>query len=153
MDGMTIERVAPVVQPATPDLQLVAVDPRYLHRVLPLIQADLEALCERTRGRYSMPGILDHVARGLWVLWLVWDGSNVRAVLATELYLDVSKIKVCTIRFCTGSGAKDWVHLIGKIEDYAREEGCVKFDVIARKGWARHLPDMKMSHVHLEKDL
>lgn len=133
--------------------RLVAVNPRMLHQLLPLIQDKLEAICARSRGRYSMPGILDRVAREHWIIWLVWDGEKVLAVLATELYFDVSNVKVCMIRFCTGEGAKGWVHLIEQIEDYARIEGCEKFDLVARKGWAKYLPSMKMTHVRLEKDL
>lgn len=112
----------------------------------------MEAICERSQGRYSVPGMLERFAKGEWILWIVWDGS-VRAIVGTELYRDVSGMKCCMIRFATGRQAATWTHLLREIEDWARGEGCQRLDMIARKGWARHLPDYKMTHVVLEKEL
>ena len=104
----------------------------------------------------SVGGMLERFATGAWHLWIVWEGGeagSVRAVIGTELYRDVSGMKCCTIRFATGHGASRWTHLLGRIEDWARQEGCVKLDMIARKGWAKHLPEYALTHVFLEKDL
>jgi hypothetical protein len=133
---------------------LVAVDPRMLGEVVavPDVRRLLHEVIERHHGELSWQGILHKVASAEWVLWLVWDGS-VRAVLATELYFDVGGMKRCRIPFCTGEGARQWVHLLGQIEAWARDEGCRRLDMIARKGWAKHLPDYRMTHVVLEKEL
>ncbi len=112
----------------------------------------MEAIVERSKGRYSVPGMLKRFATGDWHLWIVWDGT-VRAIVATELYLDVSGMKCCTIRFATGRDASGWAHHLDEIEAWARTEGCGRLDMIARKGWAKHLPAYRMSHVFLEKDL
>lgn len=134
--------------------QLVAVDPKRLGEVLghPRIIRLMQDVVERHPGEFSVDGIVDRIARRDWVLWLVWDGT-VRAILATELYLDVGGSKRCRIPFCTGESARGWVHLLADIEQWATLEGCSKMDLIARKGWAKHLPDYRMTHVVLEKDL
>ncbi len=132
--------------------QLQQIPARVVGEVVPLVLPLLEAIVARSDGRYSVPGMLEQFARENWQLWIVWDGS-VRAIVATELYFDVSKMKCCTIRFATGRGAAGWSPLISQIEDWARDEGCVKIDMTARKGWARHLPAYKLSHVFLEKGL
>lgn len=121
--------------------------------VFPHIKDHIEGVAERSRGRFSVPGIIDRIARKDWVLWVVFADGIVLSVLTAELYHDVSGLKCCRIPFCTGNGAASWVHLITQIEDWARAEGCERFDMIARKGWAKHLPDYKLTHVLLEKDL
>lgn len=117
-----------------------------------MVQPFLESIAERSDGRYSVPGMLDRISRQDWQLWMVWDGTP-RAVVLTELYRDISGLMCCMVRACTGHGAKDWTPLLSQIEDWARENGCQRMDMLARKGWARHLPDYKMSHVFLEKVL
>ena len=139
---------SPAVEP-----QLIAVPPDKLGDVFPHIQAALEGVAERSQGRFSVAGIIDRIARKEWILWVVFSDGAVLSVLTAELYRDVSGIKCCRIPFCTGNGAASWVHLLATIEDWARAEGCERFDMIARKGWAKHLPDYKLTHVLLEKDL
>ena len=124
--------------------------------VVPLVGELMERVAERSDGRYSVGGMLTRFAKGDWQLWIVWDGGaqgSVRAVIGTELYHDISGLKCCTIRFATGRGAARWTHLLADIEAWARSEDCVKLDMIARKGWAKHLPDYALTHVFLEKDL
>ena len=116
--------------------------------ILPL----MESVAERSKGKFSVPGILEAIACQRWQLWIVWDGS-VRAIVATELYRSPSNMKCCTIHFATGREAAGWTHHLDEIEVWAREEGCARIELIARKGWAKHLPAYKMSHVFLEKDL
>lgn len=112
----------------------------------------LAEMIERHHGELSLYGVADRFLSRDWIMWLVWAGE-VRAVLATELYHDVGGEKRCRIPFCTGHGARQWVGLLSRIEDWARSEGCQRLDMIARKGWAKHLPDYKMTHVLLEKAL
>lgn len=125
---------------------------QHVRDVYPLVRDLMRKVCARSDGRYAEAPIARKLLAGDWQLWLVWNGS-VKAIVVTELYLDVSGLKCCMIRVCTGRGAKDWTHLIADIEDWARREGCAKLDMIARKGWARELPDYRMTHVMLEKDL
>ena len=134
--------------------QLVAVDPRRVREALelPAVRALLADMVQRHHGELSMYGIAERLLSGEWIMWLVWAGE-VRAVLATELYHDVGGEKRCRIPFCTGAGARQWVSLLSVIEDWARSEGAVRIDMIARKGWAKHLPDYRMTHIVLEKAL
>lgn len=136
-------KVSPVLQ---------AIPPQHLGEVFPLVAPLMEKIVERYQGRFSIPGMLEHFARAEWQLWVVWDGS-VRAIVGTELYREVSGLKCCKIQFATGREAAGWTHLLGQIEAWARDEGCARMDMIARKGWAKHLPEYKMTHIWLEKDL
>lgn len=107
-----------------------------------------ERVVERSRGEFSIAGIAEKLLSGKWQLWVVWDGTY-RAVLATEL----TKEGIARIHFATGKGASDWRHLIADIEDFAKANGCSRLSMLARKGWATHLKDFKLTHVLLEKDI
>lgn len=133
-------------------VDLVQIPQQAVAQVFPMVRGMLEGVAERSRGRWSVAGMLDKFVRGDWQLWLVWDGRP-RAVVATELYLEMTGMKCCMIRFCTGSGAAEWSHLLSRIEDWATGQDCERLDMLARKGWAKHLPEYKLTHIELEKDL
>ena len=61
--------------------------------------------------------------------------------------------KICMIVACGGEDAQAWVHLIGKIEAYAKAEGCELMRIVGRKGWIHMLPEYRQSRVILEKAL
>ena len=133
--------------------RLTAINPVHLPELWPEIADLVAGVVERSRGRYSNRGVAQHLMSGDWHLWVVGVDGEIRAIVATELYRDVSGIKCCTIRFCTGRGSETWTHLLEQIEAWARADGCVRMDMIARKGWAKRLPDYRLSHVYLEKKL
>ena len=131
---------------------LVQIPLENLPRVLPMVTVQLHEVANRSRNNLSVTGMLEQFARGVWQLWIIWDGS-VRAVLATEIYTNVAGVQVCAVRFATGEGSSDWLCLIDELENWARFQDCAKLDMTARKGWAKKLPDYKLTHVLLEKDL
>lgn len=118
-----------------------------------MVRDMLDGVAERSGGRWSVSGILSRFANAEWQLWMVWDGEQPRAVVGTELYLEMTGLKCCMVRFCAGHGAADWSHLLDRIEAFAKAEGCAYLDMLARKGWAKHLPDYKLTHIELCKDL
>jgi hypothetical protein len=61
--------------------------------------------------------------------------------------------KVCEIVACGGKEMRHWLHLIERIEQFARDEGCTATRIVGRKGWARVLKDYCARRVVLEKEL
>lgn len=110
-------------------------------------------VAERSRGRWTLPTIMAEILEGRWQLFVVLSDGRVRAVIATELYRELSGKLFCGIRFCTGETVRDWIGLLPVLEAWARDEGCAAIDGWCRKGWAKHLPDYTMSHVLLEREL
>ncbi len=117
-----------------------------------MVQDLLEAVVDRSNGVWTVPAMLRLFATKRWYLWVVWDGT-VRGIVGTEIHTVPSGKHICSIRFCTGRGAKDWTHLLSEIEAWARDNDCARIDMLARKGWAKHLPEYRLTHVQLEKDL
>lgn len=90
------------------------------------------------------------VLSGGALLWLVWEDPIVLGACVTQI-ITQSDRKICMIVACGGEDARLWVHLVKKIEDYAKTEGCELMRIVGRKGWLRVLPDYQESRVILER--
>jgi len=136
-------------------VQLVMIPKEHVGRVLPMILSKLEDVAERSRGRMSVPAMMDQFATGQWQLWIIWDdvAQGPKAVFGTEIYRELSDLWICGVRFLTGEDSGRWLYLVDQLEAWARANGCSRLDIVARKGWAKKLPDYKLTHVLLEKDL
>lgn len=148
--------LSPQASSAPADVQLMAVDPAYIGQFcrVPRVAGLIDEIERRHGGEITLRAIIEQVVHKRWVLWAaVENGSHVLAIAASEAYIDPGGMKRGRVIFATGDDAKRWVHLFAGIEDWARQEGAKKFDIIARKGWARHLPDYRMTHIVLEKVL
>ena len=146
--------IAPVIDRTPVDAPILRQVPLpYLGKVWPDISSWVAGVVERSDGRWSIEIIAKQLLNGTWQLWVVWDGENVAAVIATELYSEATGLPLARVVFTTGTGAAKWSHLIADIEDWARGQGARKLEMMARKGWAKHLQSYKMTHVLLEKDL
>jgi hypothetical protein len=88
-------------------------------------------------------------------LHVVSDEKRLRAVILTQIMLRHGGGTNCRVLACAGDGMAQWVHLIGELEAWAREQGCKIMEPFARPGWAKMLRPYgyKLAHVVLEKDL
>ncbi len=119
-----------------------------------MIAPHLHRAAEGSQGRMTFDAIVKHVMAGDWHLFVVVAPTGrIEAVLCVNIWREVSGIKVCSVRFVVGEQPHKWVHLISELEDGARRAGCAKFEAWCRKGYAKYLPDYKLTHIQLEKDL
>jgi hypothetical protein len=86
------------------------------------------------------------------LLWLVWDGNNIRAAIVTSVS-EVNGKKRCIIVACGGQDMSTWLHLLPQIEGYAKAEGCNSMAIMGRRGWQRMLKAYRPVAVTLEKAL
>jgi hypothetical protein len=137
-------------------VELICVPPDTVRKVWPRV---CDLICEAMRrgGLSGYQGVADLVLDGRALLWLAWDGQTVHAAAVTMLAATEWR-KVCEIIACGGKGMRPpwgqgWLHLIEKIEDYARAEGCSAVRIVGRKGWQRMLTDYRARRVILEKEI
>lgn len=88
------------------------------------------------------------VLKGRALLWLAYDGEKVIAAATTELFGDMMEISACG-----GSGLKQFLSLLQRLEQFAMDEGCKFVRVAGRAGWQRILKDYKVRSVIIEKTL
>jgi len=137
-------------------MELVFIPRRHTENVWPIIETFVEKGIEASfKDRYTVEALKKLVLDGTWHLWVAWeiDKQKPHAIMMTELYNELSGIKVGSVRFLSGINRKNWLGLLPELERQMQEVGVVKFEMWARKGWARDLEDYKITHVLLEKDL
>lgn len=144
-------RDGPDVRVRHPRLVALPVDVIRTHarEVLPW----LEAVAENSNGRFTVAGMAPLIEGGSWQLWAV-ASDKIDAVVATSIDQEPSGLCVLSIIWANGAKARDWTFLTSSLERWAKEKhGAQRVDILARKGWAKHLPQYRMTHVLLEKDL
>jgi len=120
----------------------------------PAIKPLLTEACERSRGQFTADQAVQQLVNGIWWFWVGVDETNtVKAFAVTEILEFSAGALVGNILITTGTSRKDWKHLIGDLETWAKDQGCERLQTWARKGWVRELPDYKISHVLLERGL
>jgi hypothetical protein len=84
-------------RPKKTPLQLQQVPVEYLGAVLPHVGPWLISIVERSGRRYTLPVLVDMIARGELQMWLIGDETP-RGIVITELYYAPSGLKFAAIR-------------------------------------------------------
>lgn len=133
--------------------QLICVPPGVVDQVWPRIFGLIKFAMKKGEVG-SFESIEDAVLSGRVLVWVAWDGESpdIEAAAITELQRTEWR-KVCCILACAGAHMDRWIHLLGTIEKYAKDEGCSAVRVIGRNGWEKLLPSYRRKRVLLEKIL
>lgn len=118
----------------------------------PYVLPHIEKMAEATRGKLTTDDMRARIAGEECQLWVALEGKELLATLVTEIVVYPQR-KVARIVGCVGEHRAKWIHLLGQIQDWARANGCAAMEIVARKGWAKALPDFQLTHVLLEADL
>jgi hypothetical protein len=130
---------------------LVCVAPARVREIWPHVRTTLLAAVKVTNLSHTQD-IEDAILSGRSLLWLVWDGRLIKAAVSTEL-MATDTDKFCVLTACGGKDMRDWLMLLGKIEEYAKAEGCKALRIYGRRGWKRVLEDYRETAIVIEKDL
>lgn len=128
---------------------LLCVYPPKVDEFWPYAEPWLKKATERC-GEWSIGEIRQQIEKGA-LLWVVWNGEKLSAACVTRL-IEVKGEKKCQVLACGGEG-EDWRRRFEEIEDYARNEGCVKTQIQGRDGWRGIFSDYDLAWVVLEKRL
>jgi hypothetical protein len=132
-------------------IDLICVDPKRVHEIWPHVVELIHGAVKRTNLSHTLD-IDDDVLHGHGLLWLACDGPKILAAMTTSL-VSTDRDKVCILTACAGEEMDLWLPLLGKIEAYAKAEGCACVRIYGRKGWARVLKDYRVEQVVLERQL
>ena len=130
--------------------EAVCVDPKEVRKIWEWVRHWIKRAMERgDLGTFD--SVEDDVMTGQALLWLIWN-DKIQGAAVTQVTL-TEKSKVCMIVACGGVDMRDWLPLIEKIENYARNEGCDAVRILGRKGWMRVLKHYSAPSVVLERRL
>ena len=131
-------------------VEVLCADPARAAEVWPVISFLIRPALADTLTDFDT--VVGDVIAGRSLLWLACDGPEIHAAAVTSLSISNGK-KFCTIVACGGRNLSKWKHLIARLEQFAKAEGCRSIAVMGRRGWAREYPDYKLTSVTLEKEL
>lgn len=136
------------------EYELVGIRSDRLEHFWPLIRDYVAEAIERSDGKYEVTDILNALLARDMQAWAVTDGEKIDALVLTEI-VSYPRQREARILACTGSDARQWVHLISDIEAWAKANGCARLEPIARPGWEKYLKPLgfKRTHVVLTKEL
>ena len=132
-------------------VELVCVPPPDVEKVWPLVEPMLRKAIERT-GLNDFADIESALFTGSQLLWMAVSEGHIEAAVTTQL-VKAGDVKACIIVACSGEESGRWLHLIGGIEKYAKDEGASRVRIYGRKGWERVLDGYRVEHVIMEKNL
>jgi hypothetical protein len=141
-------------------MELVQIPIQELEKVWGIVEKDIKSALAYSGQLTDSDFVFDTLKEGKFQLWVLWDKKQSKAVdkyfgvVVTEI-IKRKFGKVCHIYIMTGKQRTKWQHLITKVEDFAKQEGCKMMELIARPGWQRVLNafDYKRTHVVLEKKI
>jgi hypothetical protein len=141
-------------------MELVRIPIGELDKVWSLVEKDIKSALAYSGQLTDSDFVFDTAKEGKFQLWVLWD-KNQKKTIDKYFGVVVTEIikrkfgKVCHIYIMTGRQRTKWQHLINKVEDFAKQEGCKMMELIARPGWQRVLNafDYKRTHVVLEKKI
>ena len=141
-------------------MKLVRIPTQELDKTWGLIDKDIRQALAYSSQLTDSDFVFETAKEDKFQVWIIWDKNQKKTVdkyfgvVVTEL-IKRKLGKVCHIYIATGRQRHKWQHLISKIEDFAKEEGCQMMELIARPGWQRvlNLFNYKRTHVVLEKKI
>jgi len=141
-------------------MEVVRIPIEELDKVWSMVEKDIKSALAYSGQLTDSDFVYDLAKQGKFQVWVLWDKeqkittNKYFGVVVTEL-IKRKFGKVCHIYIMTGRQRNKWQHLISKIENFAKEEGCEMMELIARPGWQKVLKifDYKRTHVVLEKEI
>lgn len=102
---------------------------------------------------YTKEAIHLGVLRGEFDVWCVGPSDKVRLVVFTRLH-DYATGRVLHLSFAFGQELEKCLpNLTATLEAYAHHTGCVRCEIIGRRGWEKILPGFKETGVILSRNL
>jgi len=140
-------------------MNLVRIPTEELEKVWSLVEKDIRQALAYSSQLTDSNFIFEIAKQNKFQIWVLWDKEQKEqnkyfGVVVTEI-IKRKLGKVCHIYIMTGRQRHKWQYLIKDIEEFAKNEGCLMMELIARPGWQKVLNNFgyKRTHVVLEKKI
>ena len=140
-------------------MNLVRIPTEELEKVWSLVEKDIRQALAYSSQLTDSNFVFEIAKQNKFQIWVLWDKEQKEknkyfGVVVTEI-IKRKLGKVCHIYIMTGRQRHKWQYLIKDIEEFAKNEGCLMMELIARPGWQKVLNNFgyKRTHVVLEKKI
>ena len=140
-------------------MNLVRIPTEELEKVWSLVEKDIRQALAYSSQLTDSNFVFEIAKQNKFQIWVLWDKEQKEqnkyfGVVVTEI-IKRKLGKVCHIYIMTGRQRHKWQYLIKDIEEFAKNEGYLMMELIARPGWQKVLNNFgyKRTHVVLEKKI
>ena len=141
-------------------MELVRIPIIELDKVWSLVEKDIRNALAYSGQLTDSDYVFETAKEDKFQVWVIWDKKEKQTsdkyfgVVVTEI-IKKKHGKVCHVYIVTGRQMSKWQHLISKVEEFAKNEGCKMMELIARPGWQKVYNNhgYKKTHVVLEKQI
>lgn len=121
----------------------------HIDNIWQYVEGEIKRLCD-VDGLYAPEDIKKSLKERSMQLW-VYAPKDLQALCVTEI-ITYPRMKICKVG-AAGNKRDDWHGFMSVIEAWAREQGCDKMHIHARKGWAKVLTSFRIPAFIFEKEL
>ena len=141
-------------------MELVRIPIIELDKVWSLVEKDIRNALAYSGQLTDSDHVYETAKEDKFQVWVIWDKNQKKTVdkyfgvVVTEI-IKRKHGKVCHVYIVTGRQMSKWQHLISRVEEFAKDEGCKMMELIARPGWQKVYNNhgYKRTHVVLEKQI
>ena len=141
-------------------MELVQIPIKELDKVWGMVEKNIKSALAYSGQLTDSEFVYDLAKEGKFQVWVIWDKNQKKTndkyfgVVVTEI-IKRKHGKVCHVYIVTGRQMSKWQHLISRVEEFAKDEGCKMMELIARPGWQKVYNNhgYKRTHVVLEKQI
>jgi len=141
-------------------MELVRIPIIELDKVWSLVEKDIKSALAYSGQLTDSDYVFETAKEDKFQVWVIWDKKEKQAsdkyfgVVVTEI-IKRKHGKVCHVYIVTGRQMSKWQHLISRVEEFAKDEGCKMMELIARPGWQKVYNNhgYKKTHIVLEKQI
>ena len=141
-------------------MELVRIPIIELDKVWSLVEKDIRNALAYSGQLNDSDLVYETAKEDKFQVWVIWDKNQKKTndkyfgVVVTEI-IKRKHGKVCHVYIVTGRQMSKWQHLISRVEEFAKDEGCKMMELIARPGWQKVYNNhgYKRTHVVLEKQI
>ena len=109
--------------------------------VWPAVADYVQNALEYTDGRYELEDVLEMVEGGGFLLWIAFDGENIKGCVITQM-MQYPRKKFLGCPFVTGDEFASWKQpMFETLQRFARDNDCKGLEATARLGWSRVFKD------------
>lgn len=135
-------------------IKLVAVPADKVAAVWPRLDHLYEDACQYSKGMLTKEAVRVRAENGLGQLWIAADETTqVTATCITSTIAFPGGLKAMFVELVGGSIKYDIFEFRTTLEKHAAADGCSAVFFMVPRKWAKRLPDYKISHLLLCKEL
>lgn len=117
-------------------MQISMVPLEYIEGLWPRVEPYMAQAAEHSGGRYTTEDILEALLNSVYMLWVAFDGEDVKGAVATSFVVYPQK-RMLHLTFCGGDEGMTWKDpMLEMLQHWAYDNQCDGIEANGRLGWS-----------------